>query len=150
MWKTSVPAVFLWRLAQQSLPTADLLQHGNISVTPNCTLCGAHDSWRHTSLECSMARCVWALASDQMTDHMSATTEPSAKQWLFAMMDSLSHADFTNMVVTLWAIYTAWRKAIHEDEFQSPLSTHLFIQRFLSDLQGVPKPHLPAPVHRAQ
>jgi hypothetical protein len=88
-----------------------------------------------------MARCVWALASDQMTEHISATIEPSAKQWLFAMMDSLSHAEFTNIVVTLWAIWTARRKAIHEVEFQSPLLTHLFIQRFLSDLQGVPRPH---------
>jgi hypothetical protein len=35
---------------------------------------------------------------------MVATTEPSAKQWLFSMMDSLSHTEFIEMITTPWAI----------------------------------------------
>ena len=38
-------------------------------------------------------------------------------------------------MVTLWAIWTARRKAIHEEIFRSPLSTHCFIQAYLADLQ---------------
>jgi hypothetical protein len=61
----------------------------------------------------------------------------SAKRWLFAMMDSLSRVDFARVAVTLWAIWYARRKIIHEEEFQSPLSTHLFIERYLQDLSIV-------------
>ena len=39
------------------------------------------------------------------------------------------------LVVTLWAIWHARRKAIHENIFQSPLSTHSFIERFIADLE---------------
>jgi hypothetical protein len=37
-------------------------------------------------------------------------------------------------VVTLWAIWHARRKAIHENIFQRPLSTHGFIDRFVTEL----------------
>lgn len=36
--------------------------------------------------------------------------------------------------VTLWAIWAARRKAIHEGIFQSPHSTHSFITRFIDEL----------------
>ena len=61
------------------------------------------------------------------------------------MIDSLSHAQFIDMVVTLWAIWYARRKAIHENEFHSPLSTHLFMKRFIAELD-ICKP--PKPLHR--
>ena len=65
---------------------------------------------------------------------MWLTTEPSAKQWLFGMMESLSHDDFIEMVVTLWDIWYARMHLIHEGDQQSPLSTFLFVRRFLDDL----------------
>jgi hypothetical protein len=37
--------------------------------------------------------------------------------------------------VTLWAIWYAKRKAIHENIYQSPLSTHNFVTNFVADLQ---------------
>jgi len=41
--------------------------------------------------------------------------------------------------MTLWAISYARRKAIHEQNFQSPLSTHYFVDRFIAEL-GLVKP----------
>ena len=35
----------------------------------------------------------------------------------------------------MYAIRHARRKTIHEHQFQSPLSTHLFVERFLEDLK---------------
>jgi hypothetical protein len=32
-------------------------------------------------------------------------------------------------------IWFARRKGIHENEFQSPLSTHPFVQRFISEIE---------------
>jgi hypothetical protein len=46
----------------------------------------------------------------------------------------LIHDDFAKVAVTLWAICFARRRILHEDEYQSPLSTHLFIERYLKDL----------------
>ena len=65
---------------------------------------------------------------------MSPTTELSAKQWIFSMIQSLDHSSFVEMVVTLWAIWYARRRLIHEGEQQSPLSTFLFVRSFLDDL----------------
>jgi hypothetical protein len=54
-----------------------------------------------------MARCVWALVDSEITEHMSSNLNPNARQWFFAMMDSLDHSKFIKMLVTLWAIWTA-------------------------------------------
>jgi hypothetical protein len=98
--------------------------------------CGMEDSWRQSLLSCSVARSVWALADEGITEHVCMNEDMSAKRWLFAMMGSLSRErdDFARVAITLWAIWYARRKIIHEEEFQSPLLTHLFIERYLQDL----------------
>jgi hypothetical protein len=82
-----------------------------------------------------MARCVWALAEEELVEHMCQAQEPAARNWLFTMIDSVPHEQLVTMCVTLWAVWHARRKAIHEDTFQSPLSTHHFVQNFVSDLE---------------
>jgi hypothetical protein len=105
-----------------------------MAPTSACSLCGMEDSWRHSLLNCVVARSVWSLADEGVTVHFCTNDSPSAKVWLFAMMNSLSRDDFARVAVTLWAIWFARRKIIHEEEYQSPLSTHLFIQSYLRDL----------------
>jgi hypothetical protein len=137
LWHIQVPAkvkFFLWRLAKQYLPTADLLHHRHIAPLRSCGICGAEDSWRHSLLDCMMARCVWALSDDEMVEHMCQVQERGARNWLFTMCDSLPQEKVSRMCVTLWAIWHARRKAIHEDIFQSPLSTHHFVENFLGEL----------------
>jgi cell division protein FtsW (lipid II flippase) len=70
-----------------------------------------------------MARSVWALGDEEVIERMFATTEPSAKNWIFTMMEFLQRHDFVKVLVILWVIWTARQKAIHEGIFQSPLST---------------------------
>ena len=82
-----------------------------------------------------MARCVWALVDGDLAEHLHATSEPSAKQWLFTLFDNLPHAQIINCVVTLWAIWTARRKAIHEAIFQSPHAIFSFVKSFISELE---------------
>jgi hypothetical protein len=81
-----------------------------------------------------MARCVWALEDEAITEHMCENPARDAKSWLVAMMSSLSREELVRVAVTLWAIWYARRKAIHEQIFQSPLSTHSFVSRFISEL----------------
>lgn len=71
-------------------------------------------------------------------EHMIETKECSAKQWLFTLMGSLSHADFTLAPVTLLTIWTARRKSIQDNIFKPPMSTHMFVKIFISDLDQIP------------
>jgi hypothetical protein len=74
-----------------------------------------------------MARCVWALDKDEITEHICRIDDQDAKGWLATVMQSLKHEDLIRVTVILWAIWYARRKAIHEDIYQSPLSTHNFV-----------------------
>lgn len=49
-------------------------------------------------------------------------------------MEALPEEDITRVVVRLWEIWHAKRKAVHENVFQSPLSMHCFVKSFLSEL----------------
>jgi hypothetical protein len=66
---------------------------------------------------------------------MSQVQEPEARSWLFTMFDTVPHKQLVQFCVTSWAIWRARLKAIHEGIFQSPLSTHHFIEIFLADLE---------------
>ena len=59
------------------------------------------------------------------------------------MHDILEQNEFTRMVVTLWAIWRARRKVIHEEIYESPLSTNSFINFYLKQLKLVAKPCQP-------
>jgi len=84
-----------------------------------------------------MARCVWALEKEEITEHIIRLQDVDARGWLAAFMRSLNHEDLIWVTVTLWAIWYARRKAIHGDIYQSPLSTHSFVISFVVDLQSV-------------
>ena len=82
-----------------------------------------------------MAKCVWALAKEETVEHICNVQEQNAKAWLAAVISSLPKEELTRMMVKLWAIWHAKRKAIYDNLFQSPLSTHSFVERFMSDLE---------------
>jgi hypothetical protein len=50
------------------------------------------------------------------------------------MIESMKKDDLIRMLVTLWAIWHAKRKAVHEEIFQSPMATIAFVNKFLGDL----------------
>jgi hypothetical protein len=83
--------------------------------------------------------CVWALVSEEITQHMSLAEKPSTKQWMFSMRDSLNRDEFMKMVITLWAVLYAQQRLIHEGDHQSPLCTMLFVRSFLNDLISAPR-----------
>ena len=121
--------MFLWRLARVSLPSEDVWKHCNMCVSFACSLCGAEDSWKHSNLECSMSQCVWVLVDGDLLQQMMATNEPNPYSWLFSMFESVSHEQLVHLVVTLWAIWMARRKVIHDSIFQTPFAMHEFVNR---------------------
>lgn len=62
-----------------------------------------------------MADNVWVLAPDPIVEVMNAHMEDSVKDRIFALHEILVEDDFVRLVVTLWAIWGARRKVIHED-----------------------------------
>jgi len=138
LWSIKVPSkikVFLWRLAKYSIPTADVRHRRHMAQTSVCSICGGQDSWKHSLLECNMARCVWALQSDEIVEFISQARDDNARGWLHEAIRGLDHDHRVRLFVSMWAIWYARRKAIHENMFQSPLSTHSFIERFIADLE---------------
>jgi hypothetical protein len=84
LWKVKVPSkmcIFLWRLAKHSLPTGDVLHHRKMAQCSAHFLCGMEDSWRHSLLECTMARCICALEKEEIVEHLSGILENDAKSW---------------------------------------------------------------------
>jgi hypothetical protein len=61
LWRIKIPEkikLFVWRLAKQSLPTADVRHHRRMK----CSLCGAEDSWKHSLLLCTMSKGPFGLS----------------------------------------------------------------------------------------
>lgn len=70
---------------------------------------------------------------------MCTNRSENAKEWIFAMNETLPHDDYTRMFVTTWAIWAARRKVIHEDIYQTPYSTHCFINSYLDEIKILQK-----------
>ena len=71
LWQVQVPSkmkMFLWRLARQSIPFGDVLHHRKMAASSSCAIGGMEDSWRHSLLECNLAKCVWALEKEDITE----------------------------------------------------------------------------------
>ena len=62
-----------------------------------------------------------ALESEEIVEHLS----------------EMPHVDLIRVLVTMWAIWYARRKAIHENIFQSPLSTHSFVNKYVAKLKAL-------------
>jgi hypothetical protein len=113
-----------------------------MATNGSCIVCGETDSWRHSLVDCLHARSVWALADEEIGDYIANLQEPHARGWLALVINDMSREESVRVMVTLWVLWHARRKIIHEGQYQSPLSTHCFIERFIGEL-GQLKPTVP-------
>ena len=97
-------------VAHNPLPSTDVLHRRNMADHGQCAFCGTPDSWKHSLLECNMARCVWALESEAIVEHLSEMQKENSRGWLANMFETMSHADLIRVLVTMWAIWYARRK----------------------------------------
>uniref|UniRef100_A0A453PLY9 Uncharacterized protein n=1 Tax=Aegilops tauschii subsp. strangulata TaxID=200361 RepID=A0A453PLY9_AEGTS len=68
--------------------------------------------WRHSVVECTMPKCIWALATKEVAEQVVLTQEIKARDWIFSLIDKLPHCELMEALVTLWAIWHAQKKAI--------------------------------------
>ena len=121
MWSIKVPSkirVFLWRLAKHSIPTADVRHRRHMAQMSACSICGGQDSWKHSLLECNMARCVWALQSDEIVEFISQARDDNARGWLHEAIRGLDHDHRVRLFVSMWAIWY-WRKLFMKTCFKA-------------------------------
>ncbi|KAE8778565.1 hypothetical protein D1007_48519 [Hordeum vulgare] len=139
LWNVKVPAKlhnFAWRLAKNSVPTEAVHHNRNMSELDVCPFCNAaEDTWKDALVQCPMAKSIWSLVDVELVEHMIACNHSDAKLWLFELQESIRHETFVKLIVTLWSIWWVRTKAVHEEQFRSPLTTFLFIQRYMLDLQ---------------
>lgn len=130
--------IFTWQLANDSNPTEGVKNHRNMATSPKCKICGAdNDARDHALINCTMAKFAWTLVDEELTDVIASLNIVSPREWLFFLRENLNNFDFVKILVTCWAIWHARRKALHEEVFQSPLSTHSFIQNFFMEWETV-------------
>lgn len=92
----------------------------HMATSPVCSICNAaHNSWRHALQDCNMAKSVWALRDDDSSLVLYGDETPDAKLWLVGLCNTLSSEKVVEVLVMLWAIWYARRRAIREGEFQS-------------------------------
>jgi hypothetical protein len=94
-----------------------------------------------------MARSVWALAPAEIEDFVLNLLEPNAEAWLAAVIEAMSRDEMTRVVVTLWALWHARQKIIHEGIYQPPPLTNMFVERFMSCLEVLAPEPAAAKVH---
>lgn len=82
--------------------TVDAWQHRHRAVTDKCSICGQMDSWRHSLLDGTMYRCVWALVEDHIILFICSIQEPGAKEWTFKVMEASSMKSLTRILFILW------------------------------------------------
>ena len=77
---------------------------------------------------------MWALESEEIVEHLSEMQEENSRGWLANLIARMPHVDLIRVLVTMWAIWYVRRKVIYENIFQSPLSTHSFINKYMAEL----------------
>ena len=127
--------MFAWTLSYTSLPTGSTRHERNMATSSLCSICNASDDrWRYSLFESRMARCVWALGDKEIEHVISKRTEDACLR-NFWLCDTMNQQALARVLVTMCAIWWNRRCAIHDDEFQRPLSTMCFTTRYLVDLE---------------
>jgi hypothetical protein len=102
LWKAKVPSklrIFAWRLARSTLLTGEVRARRHMATTASCPICGiAVDNWRHSLLDCNMARSVWSLKDEDDILPLFADEIDNPKLWLFTLSGILS-------LWLLWLLY---------------------------------------------
>lgn len=79
------------------IPTSDIRMQRGMADSDVCTICNsAMDSWRYSLLDCNMARAVWALAEEELVEHMISNCSTDAGIWLFWLRDTLNQNDLAS------------------------------------------------------
>lgn len=139
---------FACRPSHNSIPTEGFRFQWHMTDSNVCSICNATvDSWKHALIDCQIAKCVRAMVGEELVEHMVTITSDDAHLQLVELQSTTSEEQFVKAIVALWSICWVRRKAIHEQQYQSPHSTLCFTNSYLPDLALIlEKQHVIRPV----
>ncbi|EPS59256.1 hypothetical protein M569_15554 [Genlisea aurea] len=132
LWKTALPPkiiLFAWRLCRHILPTKTLLRRRKICPDSSCEIRALEDErWQHALVLCPWAKLVWSM-----------------------ILPAVDQADFRNLIVGCWAIWST-RNEVHLSP--NVMATSFFITSYLANCTAaleydrLPLPHPPDTIRR--
>jgi hypothetical protein len=99
--------VFLWQPAHQSIPRSSARHHWNMPPSPVCTFCLAfEDDYQQLSVGLLMARSVWPLLDEELTEQISVNQCWCKKR--FSFLISRYCINKLSKLVRLSGLYGRW------------------------------------------
>ena len=129
LWQVQVPSnikMFLcgdWLGSRFLLVTCYIIGKWQRAVHMLSVVWRIHGDTLWSLLECNLAKCVWALEKEDITEFIGCLQEQDARAWLAQTFSSLPQEDLVCVTINMWTIWYARRKAIHEGIFQSFIYT---------------------------
>ncbi|KAL4325602.1 hypothetical protein GQ457_11G004690 [Hibiscus cannabinus] len=115
------------------LPTRYCLYNRRIALDPICHVCNlANETTEHVFRDCHIACLVWTRLGFVWPQY--ATLLPF-KEWLSWLFHSFSMNRLVLLVITLWSLWYARNKKVHEANLQTPEQICAFIVSYCRELE---------------
>ncbi|KAL4308866.1 hypothetical protein GQ457_01G015730 [Hibiscus cannabinus] len=132
MWSVNLPAkvkINMWKVANSFLPTYSALQNRSLHVNNVCPFCrNSGETVAHIMRDCSF---VTQLFAAQGICFPSCLLYPNWLDWVAVAFCSLNATNKVVMLVTLWAVWYARNKLVHEGTTANVRVTLSFISAFI-------------------
>ncbi|XP_012087681.1 uncharacterized protein LOC105646438 [Jatropha curcas] len=133
LWRCSVPLKILnfgWWLIREVVPCLQLLRKRRVNVEIMCPKCHAsEESLLHLFVQCSFARSVWMLTSVGW----QFPRVSSWRAWLETVFQCSSLKAADEILMILWALWSARNKRVWNFQFVNPSSVVQMAGRVLNE-----------------
>ncbi|GMI66655.1 hypothetical protein like AT4G29090 [Hibiscus trionum] len=137
VWNVQCPPkirIFLWKSLWNYLPTLQNLHHKRIAINTNCLRCnGNTESIEHVLRDCPFTHHVWQGLGVTWPANVDSVSYFEWLSWLFKQQGVHSRELIT---YTVWAIWTARNKHMHEGKFQNVQSLITYILGCVSEYKS--------------
>ncbi|KAK8535167.1 hypothetical protein V6N12_056696 [Hibiscus sabdariffa] len=144
MWAVTLPAkvkINMWRIANSFVSTYSTLQNRRLNVNNVCPFClSSGESIAHLMRDCSFVR---QLFFAQGICFPSCPIYPDWLEWLAMIFCRLNVKCKIVLMVTLWAVWHARNKRVHEGTVATVHGTLSFITAFIRENATVCPPLSP-------
>uniref|UniRef100_A0A803PM29 CCHC-type domain-containing protein n=1 Tax=Cannabis sativa TaxID=3483 RepID=A0A803PM29_CANSA len=152
-WKLNIPSkvrIFLWKVVQECLPVAAILQKCHIAGSAICSLCrGNNESIFHALFLCKRAKKVWRGSSFSLDRIIHESS--NFKDLFFKASETWPQQELEQFACILWSIWTERNKEYHGTKPKPNevllVSAISYLGEYQASRQATPT-HLRNEVHR--
>ncbi|KAL4354038.1 hypothetical protein GQ457_06G007780 [Hibiscus cannabinus] len=151
LWTIDCPPKFkiqVWKFIWNYAPTKSTLFTKRLTSDSLCPLCiSAMEDITHALIDCPLASSIWSYLGYNWP---IAVHHGGFKEWLSWLLTNTPNTKHVEISVTLYAIWYARNKFVHEGSRQTREEILTFIQSMTTDLQNISArlqgPSLPSPI----